>query len=1477
MAVVVKTLVNFNGINGSHLQSGLIADANGDLFGTTFDGGANNDGTVFEIAKTASCYATTPTILLSFDGTNGASPDGSLIADTNGDLFGTTNAGGANNFGTVFEITRTVSGYATTPTILLSFAGTNGASPNDTLIADANGDLFGTTNAGGTNNFGTVFEITRTASGYATAPTTLLNFDGTNGQYPASSLIADADGDLFGTTNAGGTNNLGTAFEITGSGFVPFVPVVAISSTGGLTNHTSHTLSGTIDTADTNLTVSIYDGSTLIGTAMPLANGNWSASVSLLSAQGAQQITAQATDAAGNVGTSNPINYTLDTIAPQLQGFTASGPLLTNANVVHYTLTFSEPVNGVNASDFSLNASGVTGANIASVDPVLGSNGTQYSVTVSTGLGDGTIALNLVEAGIHDLAGNSLPSGTFQSQTVSAPGNATFVAIGDVNGDGKPDLVTTDYYSGTVSVFLGNGNGTFQPPSNYSTGSGPESLAIGDVNGDGKPDLVVANFGLNAGIDPLGTNTVSVLLGNGNGTFQPQTSYATGNYPLSVAMGDLNGDGKTDLVVANSDSNTVSVLLGNGNGTFQTQTSYATAANPSSVAIGDLNGDGKLDLVTANFTSGTVSVLLGNGDGTFRAQTNYATGINSSPDSVAIGDVNGDGIPDLAVANVNSNTISVLLGDGDGTFQTQTSYATGNYPSSVAMGDVNGDGKPDLVISNFNSGTVSVLLGNGNGTFQSQATYVAGNNSNSVATADLNRDGSQDIVTANFGPNMLTVLLGSPPVVTSSAYTIDRTPPSPATITSVIDNVAPVTGTLTSGSSTNDPDPSLRVSLSGTGALAGDAVQLYNGTNTISPLGSSYTLTSTDINNGFANLQTGTLTNGTTYTLTARFTDAAGNQSGVSSNSFTVSEDTTAPTVAITTIEGGDNLINVAEAAGGIQISGMAEIGSTLTVNRLAVTVDGTGHWTTSVTPTNQGTLVATAVATDAAGNSSIASTTLTVDTIAPTVTIANPSGTTNQTALTVTGTGEIGTTVTLFDTVNGVATVLGSAIVNSGGAWTTTASLVNGNNSLTATDTDAAGNKGTSTPVILNLSTTAPPLSGRLANDTGSSSSDKITSNDALTGIGLANTAVHFTIDGSPIVTSVTADAQGAWSFTPSGLTDGTHTIVASQTDSIGNTGTATTSFALDTTAPVVTESLRYDINGNAAVSGTGDANALVHFTLDGAAIATIVTANGNGTWTFTPAGLPLGSHTIVASETDTAGNTGTSNVITFTHIAHAPGPGGTASNDIFLAGGDDKSFDGIAGHDTLLFDGNSAQYNIATHSDGSIVVTDSVAGRDGINQIVRIESLQFTDKTIFVENADNANIARLYSAALDRPPDFNGLSGWEDIFTTNISAAVKAHGVYAALAQTDDGFGTSIAGGFTQSVEFQSKYGNLNDADFVSRLYLNVLNRTPALTELNAWLGLIQNGDANGTHYTHDMVLVGFAESPENIAKTAGWLIQV
>jgi uncharacterized repeat protein (TIGR03803 family) len=296
------TLVSFNGSDGAYLFSSLILDASRDLFGTTAQGGENGDGTVFEIANSASGYASTPTTLVSFNGGDGGDPGGALIADANGDLFGTTSDGGANGDGTVFEIVKTASGYASTPTILVSFNGSDGGDPSGGLIADADGDLFGTTAEGGANGDGTVFEIANTVSGYASTPTTLVSFNGSDGAVPIESLIADANGNLFSTTLGGGKNGVGTVFEITDSGFVTAAtppPTIAFDDEAPFTSGAAVTMSGTVGDAVGVESVEICNGTTDLGDAtINAAQGTWTLATTL-AAGFYNDLYAVATDASG--------------------------------------------------------------------------------------------------------------------------------------------------------------------------------------------------------------------------------------------------------------------------------------------------------------------------------------------------------------------------------------------------------------------------------------------------------------------------------------------------------------------------------------------------------------------------------------------------------------------------------------------------------------------------------------------------------------------------------------------------------------------------------------------------------------------------------------------------------------------------------------------------------------------------------------------------------------------------------------------------------------------------------------------------------------------------------------------------------------------------------------------------------------------------------------------------------------------------
>ena len=370
------------------------------------------------------------------------------------------------------------------------------------------------------------------------------------------------------------------------------------------------------------------------------------------------------------------------------------------------------------------------------------------------------LAVLCSSASASELGSSSGPS--FGRARAYATGHAAAaIAVGDLTGDAKPDLVSANgSKTHTVSVLINKGNGSFRGPRKFGTGRGPESVAIGDLNGDGSRDVATANHD---------ANTVSVLLNNGDGTLRPKRDYATGRGTVSVAIDDVNGDSKPDLVTANNgdfDGNGISVLLNIGDGTFESKRDFGPGLSPRDLAIGDLNGDGKTDLATLNDQNlgPVLSVFLNAGDGTFPAKREYGTPFD--PTSVEIGDVNGDDKADLLVTSSDKEEgpgVLVYLNRGHGGFRRGVSpslhgdWATGG--GSVAIGDLNGDRKVDLAVTS-RLHAVSVLVNLGDGRFQKQLDYGTGAYPALIAIGDLNGDRRRDLLVMNS--STVSVLLNKP-------------------------------------------------------------------------------------------------------------------------------------------------------------------------------------------------------------------------------------------------------------------------------------------------------------------------------------------------------------------------------------------------------------------------------------------------------------------------------------------------------------------------------------------------------------------------------------------------------------------------------------------------------------------------------------------------------------------------------------------
>jgi hypothetical protein len=1173
-----------------------------------------------------------------------------------------------------------------------------------------------------------------------------------------------------------------------------------------------------------------------IGTPQVLAGGAWSfvfdASTFPSASEGPHTLRASTT----SEGTAS-MPFDIDTLAPTLQSLVPS-QTLTNQATVTFTATFSEPVTGVTAANFTIDPSSTdTAASIASVS----GGGTSYTVTVNTGGAghDGTIALSLNGATIKDVAGNGFAPDAFGTQATYATGTWPHsVAVGDVNNDGRLDLVTANFSGHSVSVLLGNGDGTFQPATDIPVGSGQFAgtnyVAVDDFNRDGKRDIVAVNEN---------DGSISLLLGNGNGTFQAPITTLVGSGPTSnpwvVVTGDINRDGNADIIVSNEGDDAVSVLLGNGDGTFQTLHTYAAGATPGPMAIGDLNGDGEPDLVVGQEYSDQVFVLLGAGAGTFAAPSSVAAGTGVV--SVALADLDHDGKLDLVTANSNSNTASVLLGNGDGTFQTAQSYTIGSNPTSIKVADVNGDGLGDLIVGVQSDYRVSILLGNGNGSFQTAVSYAMGSAGTlpgpwDLAVGDLNGDGRIDIAGAVQETSVVSVLLNGAQTTSHTQageiVTLDTIAP-----TLTVTGIAPDTGS----SSADGLTATAAVTVSGTidVADAGRTITVFNGTTNLG--------TTTANGSGQWSLAI-TLAAGAN-SLTAQATDEAGNTG--TSAAFIATLDTQAPNLTIDGIapDTGSSGTDGLTSAAAVTVSGtidVADAGRTITVfngttNLGTTTANGSGQWSLAITLA-AGANSLTAQATDEAGNTGTsAAFTATLDTQAP----ATPAA-----PVLASDTGTVGDTITADPTITYPTPALGDVLLYSldGGSFSDTAPTFatdgssDGVHTVAIEERDAAGNTSVASSLTFTLDTQAPatPAAPVLASDTGTPG-DTITSDPTITYPTPAlGDVLLYSLDGASF--SATAPT-----FATDGSSDGTHTIAIKEQDTAGNIsdGAASLIFTLDTQAPATPASpvlandtgapgdtVTKDPTISYPTPALGD---MLLYSLDGGSFSDTAP-------TFATDGSSDGTHTVAIKEQDTAGNISdgaASLVFTLDTQAPATPTAPVLANDTGRAGDfvtrdPTIAYPSPAAGDALLYslDGGSFSDTAPTFAtdgsaDGLHIV--SITERDEAGNISGASSLTFMlDTAIHLYQwAASGDLGRRgddYHVA--GVGDFNG-DGTADVLWSNAAGEVDewtmANGQWSAsLSLGSHGAGWTVAA-----------IGDF-DGDGTS----DVLWREAATGKLDAWI---------------------------------------
>jgi len=577
-------------------------------------------------------------------------------------------------------------------------------------------------------------------------PSFPVTFTADPGSNEQSGTFSNSTGTISATTNSSGLASSGTLTANSKAGsYTVTATAGSVSAAFNLTN---------IPGVPANITLTSGSGqSTEIGTSF------------------ANPLVATVTDVGGNLLSGVTVTFSAPTgLKPSLAFSNVSTTIGELTNALGQASSGTMTANGIPGGPYSVQAaSGSATSNnfqLTNLDKstTIFASLTSTAATIDVfGFGftapSGQLAFTDVTTGSPVVAPVTLNTATATTaltpQTTTSTGTNTlpdWTTLADVNGDGILDLITSLYETNSVSVQLGNGDGTFRAATNIlvASGFGPAEVHLASLRGNGTLDLIVGSFNL---------NQIAVLLGNGNGTFQSPTFYTIGsakNYTLSTTSGDFNHDGNLDIAVANGNDNTVTILLGTGTGGLTVQSpAIAVGHYPDAIRAGDFNGDGYTDLAVANYNDGTVTTLLNNKNGTFTATTFSAgSGVHSGPEALAI---QGSGSSlQLAVANYHDDTVSVYNSNGNGTFGTPTITVVGKGPDDLNFANFNG--VEELVVSNYTDGTVDLLIPNGS-TYTLVGPFDVGSGPYSAAVGDVDLDSTPDLVVSNCFSNNTGVLL----------------------------------------------------------------------------------------------------------------------------------------------------------------------------------------------------------------------------------------------------------------------------------------------------------------------------------------------------------------------------------------------------------------------------------------------------------------------------------------------------------------------------------------------------------------------------------------------------------------------------------------------------------------------------------------------------------------------------------------------